>query len=80
MHFFSQASYSVAVSYVYGTKDLAARRVGITIGVISSIISFVLMILVLLAGRTEALNSGVLFIYQLFWVIPSLLTARMYVR
>lgn len=38
------------------------------------------MILVLLAGRTEALNSGVLFIYQLFWVIPSLLTARMYVR
>ncbi len=62
------------------TKVLAARRVGITIGVISSIISFVLMILVLLAGRTEALNSGVLFIYQLFWVIPSLLTARMYVR
>ena len=62
------------------TKVLAARRVGITIGVISSIISFVLMILVLLAGRTEALNSGVLFIYQLFWLIPSLLTARMYVR
>ena len=38
------------------------------------------MILVLLAGRAEALNSGVLFIYQLFWLIPSLLTARMYVR
>lgn len=60
-------------------KVISARRVGITVGVVSSIISVGLVILLLIA-QPEQLSSRLILIYQLFWLIPSFVTARMYVR
>lgn len=62
------------------TKVLASRRAGITIGIISAIVSVLLMLIVILSGRGDSLTSAVIAVYQLFWMIPTFICARMYVR
>lgn len=62
------------------TKVLASRRAGTVIGVISSIVAAILMLIVIASGSVGSLTSGVLAAYQLFWLIPTYISARMYVR
>lgn len=62
------------------TKVLASRRAGITIGVISAIVSVLLMLIAILSSRGDSLTSAVIAVYQLFWMIPTFICARMYVR
>lgn len=62
------------------TKVLACRRAGTVIGVISSVVAAILMLIVIASGSVGSLTSGVLAAYQLFWLIPAYISARMYVR
>lgn len=62
------------------TKVLASRRAGTVIGIISSVVAAILMVIVIASGRVGSLTSGVMAIYQLFWLIPAYISARMYVR
>lgn len=62
------------------TKVLASRRAGTVIGVISSVVAAILMLIVIASGSVGHLTSGVLAAYQLFWLIPAYISARMYVR
>ena len=61
-------------------KVLASRRAGITIGIISAVVSALLMLIVILSGRGDSMNSAVIAVYQLFWMIPTMICAHMYVR
>ena len=62
------------------TKVLASRRAGIVIGIISAVVSALLMTIVILSGRVDSMTSGMIALYQLFWLIPTFICAHMYVR
>ncbi len=62
------------------TKVLASRRAGTVIGVISSIVAAILMPIVISSGGAGNLTSAMIALYQLFWLIPVYISARMYVR
>lgn len=62
------------------TKVLASRRAGTVIGIISSIVAAILTVIIIASGQIGSLTSGVIAIYQLFWLIPAYISARMYVR
>lgn len=38
------------------------------------------MLIVILSGRGDSMNSAVIAVYQLFWMIPTMICAHMYVR
>ena len=62
------------------TKVIAARRAGTVIGVISAAAAALLVPLVIASGRTGALTSGIIAMYQLFWLVPAYISSRFNVR
>lgn len=61
-------------------KILSAKKTGFVIGVISSIISAVVIGAFVVAGRFDLLYSIIPAGLQLFWMIPTIITSKMTVR
>lgn len=64
----------------YCTKVLSVRRTGIVVGVMSAIISVLVLGLICMSGNIGLLSSVFVVLYQLLWTLPLLLTSRMFIR
>jgi len=62
------------------TKVLSSRRAGIIIGILSSVVSALLMVVVIMSGKVDSMTSAVIALYNIFWLIPTFICGNMYVR
>ena len=64
----------------YCEKVLHARKTNTALGVLSLVIGVALLLLLLLAGSISVLTSFLLALYQLVWIIPIIISSKMYIR
>ena len=66
------------------TKVLASRKSATVIGIISAVVAAILLLVVIATGNASALLAGrvsaIIAIYQVFWMIPVYISAKMQVR
>ena len=61
-------------------KVLRSRKTNIALGVLSGVIGIAIIALLLISGSLNILNSLLLGIYQLVWIIPAVISSRIHVR
>jgi hypothetical protein len=66
------------------TKVLASRRAATIIGIISSIVAAIILLIVIVTGNASSLLPGrmsaIIAIYQIFWMVPAYISAKINVR
>jgi hypothetical protein len=74
----SQKSLLQVISYC--AKVLRTKKTHIALSVLSVLIGAAIVTLLLLAGKLTAMTSLIIAIYQLAWLIPTMITSRVFVR
>jgi hypothetical protein len=64
----------------YCGKVIHTKKTNIALSVLSVMISVVLLALLVLAGYADRLNSLVIAVYQLIWLIPMVISSKMFIR
>jgi len=64
----------------YCDTVLSVKRTNMIISVVSAIVTLVIMFIISLSGNLGAVGSWLVVVNQLFWMIPALLTTKLYIK
>ena len=64
----------------YCSKVLHTKKTNVALSALSTVIGAAILILLLLSNSFGILNSLILAVYQIVWMIPSLISSRMFIR
>lgn len=64
----------------YCDMVLSVKRTNMIISIVSAIVSLAVMLIVSMSGNLSAIGSWLLVVNQLFWMIPAMLTTKLYIK
>ena len=64
----------------YCDMVLGVKRTNLVISVVSAVISLAIMLIVALSGSIGMIASWLIVLNQLFWMLPGMLTTKLYIK
>ncbi|MBQ3590737.1 MAG: hypothetical protein II979_02245, partial [Clostridia bacterium] len=64
----------------YCDKVLHTKKTNIALAILAILVGAAIMLLLVLSGSIGVMNSLFIIIYQLLWLVPMLLSSRMFIR
>jgi hypothetical protein len=59
---------------------LSVKRTNMIISVIAALVTLVIMFIVAMSGSLSMIGSGLVVLNQLFWMIPAILTTKLFIK